>query len=150
MENAWDINKIKEILPHRYPFLFIDSVLEINEKEKKVTCLKNVTINDYYFEGHFPGCPIMPGAIIIEALAQASIILFAAIKPEIANQHPKYYLGKVEAKFLKTVVPGDRLVLEVHGEKITDKNGIVEAVAKVNDEPVAKANILFGVKLEHE
>jgi 3-hydroxyacyl-[acyl-carrier-protein] dehydratase len=148
METIWDINKIKEILPHRYPFLFIDSVLEINEKDKRVTCLKNITINDYYFEGHFPGNPIMPGVLIIESLAQASIVLYAILKPRIANKHPDYYLGKVEAKFLEPVKVGDRLILEVQGEKILDRGGVVKATAKVNNKHVTEAKIVFGVKLK--
>ncbi len=88
----------------------------------------------------------MPGAIIIEAMAQASIVLFATLKPAIAEKHPDYYLGKVEAKFKRPVKAGDRLILEVYGEKVMDKGGIVKALAKVNDETVAEAQILFGVK----
>ncbi len=146
MEANWDINKIQGILPQRYPFLFIDKVLEIDEKLGRAVCVKNVSINDYFFAGHFPGNPIMPGAIILEAMAQASIILFAALKPEIANKHPDYYLGKVEAKFHKPVRPGDKLILEVNKEKILDRGGIVSAKAKVDDQIVAEAQIIFGVK----
>ena len=146
MEPIWNINKIQAILPQRYPFLFIDSVLEINEKEKRVVCAKNVSINDYFFEGHFPGNPVMPGVIIIEAMAQASIILFAALKPDLAAKHPDYYMGKVEAKFKKLVRPGDRLILEASAEKILDNAGIVKAIAKVDNETVAVAQITFGVK----
>ncbi|MCX5703075.1 MAG: 3-hydroxyacyl-ACP dehydratase FabZ [Candidatus Omnitrophica bacterium] len=146
MEPIWNIDKIQAILPQRYPFLFIDSVLEINEKEKRVVCAKNVSINDYFFEGHFSGNPVMPGVIIIEAMAQASIILFAALKPNLAAKHPDYYLGKVETKFKKPVVPGDRLILEVSAEKILNNAGIVKAVARVDNETVAEARITFGVK----
>lgn len=149
METIWGINKIKEVLPHRYPFLFIDSVLEINEKDKRVTCLKDITINDYYFEGHFPGNPIMPGVLIIESLAQASIVLYAILKPQIASQHPDYYLGKVEAKFLEPVKAGARLILEIQGEKILDRGGVVKATAKVNNKHVTQAKIVFGVKLRN-
>ncbi|MDD5237575.1 MAG: 3-hydroxyacyl-ACP dehydratase FabZ, partial [Candidatus Omnitrophica bacterium] len=123
-----------------------DSVIDINKQEKKVACLKNVTINDYFFEGHFPNNPVMPGALIIEAMAQASIILYAVLKPGVAEKHPDYYLGKVEAKFLKPVRVGDQLILEVSGEKILGNAGIVKAQAKVLNEIVAEAEIVFGVK----
>jgi 3-hydroxyacyl-[acyl-carrier-protein] dehydratase len=146
LNSIWDINKIKEILPQRYPFLFIDSVIEINEEEGRVSCLKNVSINDYFFKGHFPGNPVMPGVIIIEAMAQSSIILYAVFKPEIAAKHPVYYLGNVDVKFLKPVLPGSQLILEVTKEKLMDKAGIVSAVAKVNNEIIAKGMIMFGVQ----
>ncbi len=149
MEGIWDINKIQEILPQRYPFLFIDRVISIDEKEGKVTCLKNFTANDYFFVGHFPGKPVVPGVIIIEAMAQASIIGFAAIKPEIASKHPVYYLGKVEAKFKRPVSVGDQLIIEVKKEKIVNNAGVVTAVAKVNGEVVTEARIMFGVILEN-
>jgi len=148
MEGIWDINKIQEILPQRYPFLFIDRVISIDEKEGKVTCLKNFTANDYFFTGHFPGKPVVPGVIIIEAMAQASIIGFAAIKPEVASKHPTYYLGKVEAKFRKAVTVGDQLIIEVKKEKIVNNAGVVTAVAKVNGEVATEAKIMFGVILD--
>ncbi|MBU0503605.1 MAG: 3-hydroxyacyl-ACP dehydratase FabZ [Candidatus Omnitrophota bacterium] len=146
MNSVWDINKIQEILPQRYPFLFVDSVIEINEEEGSVSCLKNVSINDYFFKGHFPGNPVMPGVIIIEAMAQASIILYAVLKPEIAAKHPVYYLGNVDIKFLKPVFPGTQLILEVTKEKIMDKAGIISVAAKANNETVAKGRIMFGVQ----
>jgi 3-hydroxyacyl-[acyl-carrier-protein] dehydratase len=143
-------NKVTEILPQRYPFLFIDRVLEFNKKEGKIICLKNLTVNEYFFSGHFPGNPIMPGVVIIEAMAQASILLFAGLKPEIAEKKPQYFLGKVEAKFLKTVIPGDQLILEICKEKILAGGGIVTAQARVKQTPVAKAKISFGVKIKDE
>ncbi len=146
METYWDINKIQEILPQKYPFLFVDAVLELNQKARKAICLKNVTINDYFFEGHFPGNPIMPGVLIIEAMAQSSILLYAALKPEIARKKPDFYLGKVEAKFKKPVRVGDQLLIEVSGEKLMDKGGAIKAVARVKGEVVSEAEILFGVK----
>jgi len=150
METYWDINKIQEILPQKYPFLFVDSVLELDNKSKKAVCLKNVTINDYFFEGHFPGNPIMPGVLIIEAMAQSSILLYTALRPEIARKKPDFYLGKVEAKFKKPVTAGDQLIIEVCGEKLMDKGGVIKAVAKVRGQVVSEAEILFGVKLKNE
>ncbi len=147
METIWDISKIQEILPQRYPFLFIDKVIDINKKKKKVTCLKEVSINDSFFQGHFPNKPVMPGVIIIEAMAQASIVLYAVLKPHIAEKKPDYYLGKVQAKFKKPVIPGDQLILEVQGEKVLDSSGIVKAYAKVGSDIVAEAQIVFGVKI---
>ncbi|OPX30152.1 MAG: hypothetical protein B1H08_02410 [Candidatus Omnitrophica bacterium 4484_171] len=145
MDN-WNIEKIKEILPQRPPFLFVDRVLEIDTNESKITCLKNVTINDYFFKGHFPDRPIMPGVIMIEALAQASIILFASLKPEIAAKHPDYLFGKIEAKFSRIVTPGDKLILEVTKGKILNSGGIVNAQALVDNEVAVSARITFGVK----
>ncbi len=145
MDN-WDINKIKEILPQRPPFLFVDKVLEVNVDEGKAVCLKNVTINDYFFKGHFPDRPIMPGVIMIEALAQASIVLFASLKPEIAAKHPDYLFGKVEARFSRIVVPGDKLILEIVKRKILKNGGIVKARASVENETAVSAQITFGVK----
>jgi len=145
----WDINKIQELLPQKYPFLFIDRVLAADAEKKKVTCLKNVTINDYFFAGHFPENPVMPGALIMEAMAQASILLYAVIKPQIAEKRPDYYLGKVEVKFLSVVRPGDQLILEAQGVKTFDQAGIVSVKALVNGKLVAEAQIMFGVKAKN-
>jgi len=147
MEENWTIEKIQEILPQKYPFLFIDRVIEFSAQEKRIVCLKNVSINDYFFQGHFPENPILPGVIIIEAMAQASILLFAGLKPEIAKKKPTYFLGKVEAKFLRPVRPGDCMKLEVQGLKLLDKSGIVSAKAKVNNDVAAEAQLIFGVKV---
>ncbi len=141
----WDIEKIKSILPHREPFFFIDEVIEI-DGTKKVVAVKHVKNNESFFQGHFPNRPVMPGVLIIEAMAQASIILYSVCKPEIAKSHPSYYLGKVKAEILTPVVPGDKLILEINNVKTTDNAGVVDALALVDDRIVAKANLVFGVK----
>ena len=141
----WDKEQIKAILPQREPFLFIDEVVEI-DGTNRVVAVKNIRSSENFFEGHFPGKPVMPGVLIIEALAQTSIILYSVCKPEIAVTHPVYYLGKVKAEFLSPVVPGDRLILEATNIKITNEAGVVDAVARVGDKLVAKANLVFGVR----
>ena len=108
--------------------------------------MKNLTINEAFFSGHFPKNPITPGVIIIEALAQASIILFAAVKPEIAKKNPDYYLGKVDVKFLKPAKVGDQLILTVRGIKLMAGSGVVEVSASVGDEVVTQGRLFFGVK----
>ena len=141
----WDKEKIKSILPHREPFLFIDEVIDIDGTEK-VVAVKNIKENESFFEGHFPGKSIMPGVLIIEAMAQTSIILYYICKPEIAKTHPNYYLGKVKAEFLSPVLPGEKLILETINVKIIDEAGVVDAIARVGDRIVAKANFVLGIK----
>ncbi|MFC1592592.1 3-hydroxyacyl-ACP dehydratase FabZ [Candidatus Omnitrophota bacterium] len=150
MDSGWDITKIQEFLPQRYPFLFIDKVSEANEEEAKVVCIKNVSINEYFFQGHFPGNPVLPGVIIIEAMAQASIILFGLLKPQIAKSRPDYYLGKVVARFSGAVLPGNQIVLTVRKEKILDNGGMVKVAANVENRRVAEAELCFSVKLKNE
>jgi 3-hydroxyacyl-[acyl-carrier-protein] dehydratase len=141
----WDQEKIKTILPQREPFLFIDEVIEV-EGNQKVVAVKNIKINESFFEGHFPDKPIMPGVLIIEAMAQASIILFSISKPEIAGASPDYYLGKIKAEFLSPVYPGDKLVIETNRIKFLDYAAITEAVAKVDNRIAAKANLVFSIQ----
>ena len=141
----WDKEKIKSILPHREPFLFIDEIIEIDGTQK-VVAVKYINKNESFFQGHFPDKPVMPGVLIIEAMAQASIILYSIDKPEIAKAHPDYYLGKVKAEFLSPVYPGDKLIIETNKVKFLDNAGITDAIIKVNNKIVAKINIVFGVR----
>jgi 3-hydroxyacyl-[acyl-carrier-protein] dehydratase len=106
-----DINQIQAILPHRYPFLLIDRILEI-ERKKKVVAIKNVTINEPFFAGHFPGFPIMPGVLIVEAMAQAG---GAMLLMEVEDRRDKLivFTGIEKARFRRPVVPGDQLRIEV-------------------------------------
>ncbi len=141
----FDKEKIKSILPHREPFLFIDEIIEIDGTQK-VVAVKYINKNESFFQGHFPDKPVMPGVLIIEAMAQASIILYSIDKPEIAKAYPDYYLGKVKAEFLSPVYPGDKLIIETNKVKFLDNAGITDAIIKVNNKIVAKANLVFGVK----
>ena len=128
---------IQKILPHRYPFLFVDTVLEI-ERLKRIVCLKNVSINEPYFQGHFPGKPVMPGVLIIEGMAQTGGLLLLS---EIPDRDKKlFYLAAVdEARFRRPVVPGDQLRIEVNVLKWKIKFCKLQAVATVNGDVAAEA-----------
>jgi len=105
------IEEIKKVIPHRYPFLLVDRVLDINED--KITAVKNVTVNEEFFNGHFPGQPIMPGVLQVEALAQAGAILLMKQKVEDPENNLMVFTGIKNCKFRRQVVPGDQLKLEV-------------------------------------
>ncbi|MCG2711773.1 MAG: 3-hydroxyacyl-ACP dehydratase FabZ [Candidatus Omnitrophica bacterium] len=138
------ITELQEILPQEYPFLLIDKVLEIQEG-KKIIALKNVTTNEHFFEGHFPTMPVMPGVLILEAMAQAAIVLYAKTK-RVEKNKVRYYFGKAEIKWKAPVVPGDQLVIEIEAMKMLNTGGIMAAKAKVEEKIVAEATIGFSVK----
>jgi len=144
----WNKEKIRSILPQEEPFLFVDEVVSVEGRDRLIA-VKNIDGDEEFFKGHFPGRPVMPGVLIVEAMAQASILLYYICKPEIAMTGPDYYLGRVRAEFLKPVYPGDRIYIEVSAVKVTDSAGVVDAVAKVKGQIVSKANLIFGVK-RHE
>lgn len=137
-----DIKEIMEIIPHRYPFLLIDKVVEI-EEGKKIVAIKNVTMNEQFFQGHFPAEPVMPGVLIIEAMAQAgacAILSMDEYKGKIA------YFGAINnAKFRDKVVPGDTLRLEVELLKLKKVAGIGKGIAYVGDKKVAEAEFTFMI-----
>ena len=135
-----DINTIQKILPHRYPFLLVDRIVE--STDKKIIGLKNVTINEPFFQGHFPGHPIMPGVLILEAMAQVGGVGVLSLSENLGKL--AYFLSIKEAKFRKPVVPGDQLIIEV--EIVKKKLSVmqVKATAKVAGEVVTEAEMMFA------
>lgn len=136
-----DIKEIMDIIPHRYPFLLIDKVIKI--EENKITAIKNVTANEYYFQGHFPTEPVMPGVLIIESLAQAGAV--ALLSKDEFKGKIAYFAGINNAKFRRKVVPGDTLRLEVELTKIRGKAGIGYGIAYVEDKKVCEGELTFMV-----
>lgn len=141
MESLY-IKDILEILPHRYPMLLIDKV-ETVEPGKRIVAYKNVTFNEGFFSGHFPDEPVMPGVLIIEAMAQAGAISVLTLN-EFKGKIP-YFAGINKAKFRKKVIPGDILRLEVEMIKLRGSAGIGKGIAKVGGKIVAEAEIMFMI-----
>jgi len=135
-----DINTIQKILPHRYPFLLVDKIIEVTDN--KVVGIKNVTINEPFFQGHFPGHPIMPGVLIIEAMAQTGGI--GALNKDENLGKLAYFLGINNAKFRKPVLPGDQLVMEITFTKMKLSVVSTHAVAKVDGNVVTEADLMFA------
>ena len=132
-----DINEIKEILPHRYPFLLIDKVISM--EGNKIVAIKNVTVNENYFQGHFPAEAVMPGVLIIEALAQTGAVAILSMD-QFKGKTP--YFGAIDkAKFRKKVVPGDCLKLEVTFTKLRGNAGIGKGIAYVDGKKAAEAEL---------
>src|SRR5580704_180923 len=132
-----DINDIQRLLPHRFPFLLIDRIVEL-ERKKRIVAIKNVTINEPFFAGHFPGVPVMPGVLIVEAMAQAGgVLLFS----EVEDRETKLVLftGIEKAKFRRPVVPGDQLRIEVDVRVWRGNAGRMEGTAYVGDKRAAEA-----------
>lgn len=140
-ENLIDINKIKEVLPHRYPFLLVDRILEI--KEDSIVGLKNITTNEEYFNGHFPGHPVMPGVLQIEAIAQAAGFLMLR-KTENSGKLA-YFAGMDNVRFRKPVVPGDQLIIKIEVIKLRSKTGKVSGKALVEGKVVSEAELTFAL-----
>jgi 3-hydroxyacyl-[acyl-carrier-protein] dehydratase len=136
-----DTTAIEQLLPHRYPFLLVDRVVEF-EPHKRVLAYKNVTRNEPFFNGHFPGHPVMPGVLVLEALAQTGGLLTQLSQPS-QTEEKLFYLVKIDgAKFSRMVVPGDRLELEVTLKRVIRNMAMYTAVARVDGEQAACAEIL--------
>ncbi|MEO8844734.1 MAG: 3-hydroxyacyl-ACP dehydratase FabZ [Kofleriaceae bacterium] len=142
MEDALKIERILELLPHRYPFLLIDRVIELTDD--KVVALKNVTYNEQFFQGHFPGAPVMPGVLQVEAMAQAGGILASRTIQFDPATHVMVFMAIDAVKFRKAVVPGDQLVIEV----IPLRKGRIfkmKGECKVDGKVVSSAEFLAGM-----
>lgn len=137
-----NIKQIQEIIPHRYPFLLIDVIDEL-EEGKRAVGRKNVTMNEYFFQGHFPDEPVMPGVLILEALAQTGAV--AILSLEEFKGKVVYFGAMDKVKFRKQVVPGDTLRLEVEIIKMKGSIGLGKAVAYVEDKKAVEAELTFAV-----
>lgn len=143
-----EADRIQALLPHRYPFLLVDRVTEFTA-DARLRAIKNVSINEPFFQGHFPGHPVMPGVLIIEALAQASGLLVQLSTKRDGDMQPLYYLVKVDkAKFTRVVVPGDQLILDVELKRMIRRMGQFVCRASVAGNSVAEAVLLCAERSE--
>ena len=139
-----DVRQIVDIMPHRYPFLLVDRILEMNGK--RVVGLKNVTINEPFFQGHFPGHPVMPGVLIVEAMAQAGGLLLMSLVPQEDHAGKVIYFMSLDAvKFRRPVVPGDQLRFDIEMLKFGGKTCRMKGIATVDGAVVAEAEMMAAV-----
>ena len=141
MEMVFDINSIMQDLPHRYPILLVDRIIEF-VKDKRIVALKNVTNNEPFFQGHFPNTPIMPGVLIVEAMGQAGGVLVIQSSPPENRGKLIYFMGFDKVRFRQPVVPGDQLILELEMLKFRSKVVKMAGVAKVDGKIVAEAQLM--------
>lgn len=141
-----DIHRIRDFLPHRYPFLLVDRVLEC-EPGKSLVALKNVSVNEAYFQGHFPSRPVMPGVLIMEALAQATGLLAFQTAPDQVKENTLYYFGGMDkVRFKQPVEPGDQLRLEVELKRVVRGIWLFSGLAKVDGKVVASGELMGVMK----
>lgn len=141
-----DIHQIRNYLPHRYPFLLIDRVLEA-ESETRLVALKNVTINEPFFSGHFPSRPVMPGVLIVEALAQAAALMASYGREDIDTENRVYYFTGIDkARFKRPVEPGDQLIFDVELVRRIKNMWKCKGVARVDGDVAATAELMFTFK----
>lgn len=147
-KNFHDVLEIKKILPHRYPMLLIDRILELDvESEKpRLVALKNVTVNEEFFNGHFPDFPVMPGVLIVEAMAQAGAYLMIKKANLDTDKYTVLFASIENAKFRKPVVPGDQIIFEIEGVNIKRSMGKIKGVAKVDGEVVCEAVLMAALR----
>ncbi|MFW5440309.1 MAG: 3-hydroxyacyl-ACP dehydratase FabZ [Methylophilaceae bacterium] len=146
IDTSMDIHEILDHLPHRYPFVLIDRVLEM-ELGKEITALKNVTVNEPFFPGHFPYHPVMPGVLIVEAMAQAAAVLsFKTMDVKPSEESVYYFAGIDSARFKKPVSPGDQIILNVKIDRILKGIWKYKGVATVDGNVVAEAGMMCILK----
>ncbi len=145
MDSEYDILAVMEKLPHRYPFLLVDRVIKLIPNDK-IVALKNVTFNEPFFQGHFPGKPVRPGVLIIEAMAQAGGILAYETAPSDKRNRLIYFMGMDQVRFRKMVFPGDQIIFEAKILKFRSKVAKMSGTATVDDQLVAEAELMasFG------
>lgn len=144
MDVVYQIHEIMKHLPHRYPFVMVDRVLAL-EPGERIVALKNVTINEPFFQGHFPGNPIMPGVLILEALAQsAGVLTYESLPPEKRNILV-YFMGIDRARFRKMVLPGDQLIMEVTLKKLKTRAVKASGRARVDGQLAAEAELMASI-----
>lgn len=146
MDLPLDISTIMKYLPHRYPFLLVDRILEM-VPDKSIKGLKNVTINEPFFQGHFPGTPIMPGVLIIEAMAQVGGVLALSSMVPVNENALIYFMGVDQVKFRKPVVPGDQLIMDIEVLKQRAKVIKLAGTAKVDGQLVAEGQLMATIEV---
>ncbi len=137
-----DVKAIAAVLPHRYPFLLVDRILEL-EPRKSVVAIKNVTMNEPFFQGHFPGEPVMPGVLQVEAMAQAAGVMM--MESFESGKHLAFLMALNNVKFRRPVVPGDQLVIKAETVRTRARMGVVKARMEVEGKVVSEAEITFSI-----